>query len=299
MVVAMLWVAPSVTRPGFLISLRDPMMVAEEKAFNMHGVRCDVLVYGDSTAMTGVDPSIITAETGLTACNISVTWPVVSMLDTFPLDAYLAHNQRPKYLVLQFIPRAFYDRRTLDENMSTSGPIAMLLRHRGGWPTLLFLAHHSDDAVPFFWQAFLTSRRPKQDRSGEFHRIYDQRLQDFNANRSSLLLARPILTECSPAVQSVANPPDQSWLASLRKRYQRDGTTVLIKASPVPDCDLHVSDVQKQLAPVLDANVEALPMQDFDNGGRHMTAQGAADESHHLAQLIESRERSQGGATSH
>jgi hypothetical protein len=182
-------------------------------------------------------------------------------------------------------------RTTLDANISTTGPFVMMLRHKGGVPALWFLARHSDTAVRFFWKSFLSSRRPDPKRMAEFDRVYDQRLRDFDENRSPLMLSLPTLTQCSERAQVTPRPPDRRWLATLRGKYQRGGTTVFITASPVPECDLHITDVQRELAPYLDANMEPLPMHDFVVGERHMTPQGAQDESHHLAQLIASRDQ--------
>jgi len=288
-VAAMGWVSRGVTRPEFLFSLRDPMLVVEEKAFRMRNADCDVLVFGDSTTMTGVDPRILTADTGLSACNISVTWPVIAMLDTLPIDAYLEHNPRPRYLVLQFTPRAFYDRSDVELNLSLAGPFSMMLRQKGGWPARWFVARHFDLAVQFFWMAFQSLQRPHPERTAEFHRVYDQRLQDFDNNGGLLTLAQPPLAKCSETSQVPHRPPDNRWLTALRAMYQKEGTMVLIKGSPVPDCDPRLRQLQRELGPYLDANVEPLPKEDFVVGGRHMTLRGAEDESHHLAQLLSSR----------
>src|ERR1700761_7555586 len=43
---------------------------ANDNIFNMQGRDCDVLVYGDSTAMTGINPAVVSQETGFRTCNI-------------------------------------------------------------------------------------------------------------------------------------------------------------------------------------------------------------------------------------
>ena len=36
---------------------------ANDEIFNLQGRNCDVLVYGDSTAMTGINPAVVSKET--------------------------------------------------------------------------------------------------------------------------------------------------------------------------------------------------------------------------------------------
>src|ERR1700677_5129291 len=45
---------------------------SNDAIFNIQDRNCDVLVYGDSTAMTGIDPEVVDRQTGFKTCNISV-----------------------------------------------------------------------------------------------------------------------------------------------------------------------------------------------------------------------------------
>ena len=287
----MAWVTHKVKAPDFLISLRDPMIAVQEKPFLMHNVSCEVLVFGDSTALTGVDARVIAADTGLTACNIAVTWPVISMLDTMPLDDFLAHNPRPKYIVLQFDPLAFYDRSNVELNFGLAGPFATMIRQRSRLQAAWFIAKNLSLGMNFYWTAFLSSVHPHPDQTAAFHRVYDGRLKDFMDNGGPLTIQSPTLTRCGNLFQFPSIPPDAKWIASMRTRYQKSGTVVLIKGSPVPVCETRFPRLEGELGPVLDENVEALPKEDFVLGGRHMTLKGAQDESHHLAQHIVAREQ--------
>jgi hypothetical protein len=52
---------------------------SNDSVFNMQGRNCDVLVYGDSTAMTGIDPEVVDRATGFHTCNIAVTNAVLAV----------------------------------------------------------------------------------------------------------------------------------------------------------------------------------------------------------------------------
>ena len=54
--------------------------------------------------MVGVIPQVIEQRTGLTACNIAEVAGVQSINGMAVTDAYLQHNQRPKYIVFLYAP---------------------------------------------------------------------------------------------------------------------------------------------------------------------------------------------------
>jgi hypothetical protein len=80
---------------------------SNDAVFDMQDRDCDVLVYGDSTAMTGIDPEVVSRNTGFKTCNISVTNAVLAVTGNLTLDHYLQQNARPKVLVIQLSPDDF------------------------------------------------------------------------------------------------------------------------------------------------------------------------------------------------
>ena len=66
---------------------------------------CEVLLYGDSSALTALDPAVIGQMTGLKACNISegTTEQRVVGSDA-PIQAYLRHNPPPRFLLGTWTP---------------------------------------------------------------------------------------------------------------------------------------------------------------------------------------------------
>ena len=115
----------------------------------LKGMRCQVVIYGDSTAMADVDPKLITARTGLTACNIAETRPVEDMVGVdFPLDEYLAHNQQPRYLVTAWTPSTFnFDRSRMSKPHHDGYVYALQFDH--GWWFWKGALMHLDSYLPF------------------------------------------------------------------------------------------------------------------------------------------------------
>ena len=178
----------------------------------------------------------------------------------------------------------------MELNLGLAGPFATMLRQRGGLQAVWFVAQHLGLGLNFYWTAFLSAEHPHPDQTAAFHRVYDPRLKEFVENGGPLTIDSPTLTRCGNLFQFPAIPPDARWLEAMRAKYQRLGTTVLIKGSPVPVCETRLPRLERELRPLLDEDVEGLPKEDFVVGGRHMTLVGAQDESHHLAQVINSRE---------
>ena len=103
------WTAAS---SSFLSTLADPYLQISDYAYTQKDVDCQVVIYGDSTALTGVNPLIIEQYTHLKTCNISVTMAAFVMNGTLAFDRYLAQNRRPKYVIFQLaevaVPRQLF-----------------------------------------------------------------------------------------------------------------------------------------------------------------------------------------------
>jgi hypothetical protein len=80
---------------------------SNDAVFQMRNRDCDVLVFGDSTAMTGINPDVVERNTGFKTCNISVTNSVLAVTHNLTLNRYLAHNIRPRVLLIQLSPDGF------------------------------------------------------------------------------------------------------------------------------------------------------------------------------------------------
>src|ERR1019366_8069768 len=102
---------------------------ANDQVFDARDRECDVLVYGDSPAMTGIDPQKVEEQTGFRTCNISVTNAVMAVTGNLTLDAFLAHNRRPKVLLVQLSPDGFQPGSTIWHNTLYAEGLLELLRH--------------------------------------------------------------------------------------------------------------------------------------------------------------------------
>src|ERR1700761_2883798 len=111
-----------------------------EYAFQTAGQNADVVIYGDSTALYGVDPLQMEKDLGLKVINLPNTMGSLPVVDDLSLKQYLAHNRPPKIIV-------FYMSSWNLNYMHPWGPRLfegeeMLLRH-GSWSQIFdYAVHH-------------------------------------------------------------------------------------------------------------------------------------------------------------
>ncbi len=247
----------------------------------LRGADCDVVIDGDSTAMVNLLPKVITARTGLSACNIAEVAGVKRVNGMAVLDTYLQHNRPPKYLVFQFAPENFSDPWRWQWGGTFEG---VLYGMQFG---------HKADVMRSFWRyPDLTLGNVELGfRSGlSWHLTKSppaEAMHSRDVQMGRLPEEGPALTGCD-ATELQKLPPPPEWLAKLRQTYGTGGTRVLIDVAPLPECDPTAAYYSKTLGPpLIDNTVAKLPVGLFQAAGRlHMGDEGAAVASERVAQQI-------------
>jgi hypothetical protein len=244
---------------------------------------CQVLIYGDSTAMLGIDPERVRQLTGLSTCNIAEYMGITMLDGTRLVDQYLARNRRPRYLIFNYAPEDLNpDQQHGNTNLHLFEAITYTLRQRGRWVNLL-LRHPGEF---FDWSC----RGLRVAAESVVTKPLSPEIQ-YLRNRTGGWIAPDdahALSSCS--YLSYASAPDRSWIEFLRSRYGRDGTTVLVDATPIPACDPNLAFFRGKLAGVVDNRVETFPVSDFLEGGRHTTRAGSVLLSERIASQIRTLE---------
>jgi hypothetical protein len=122
---------------------------SNDAVFDMQNRDCDVLVYGDSTAMTGIDPEVVSHNTGFRTCNIAVTNAVLAVTGNLTLDHYLRQNARPKVLVIQLSPDDFQQENLVWAHTIYAEGLLEQLRHGSPAESRRVLFTHPHEAVSF------------------------------------------------------------------------------------------------------------------------------------------------------
>jgi len=236
----------------------------------LHNADCKIAVYGDSTAVVGVDPLLIRKQTGLSTCNIAEVAGVLIVNGTMPLDQFLAQNPRPQFIVFLFAPESLNpESQRHNPEITTFEGVTYRMRqpHRlAGFFSIL--RRHPEDA--FGWVdhgvrmaigELSIKPYPPDTKYTRFRTL------------GQTTFRNPPLTSCNYPHH---NPlPDLAWIEKLRSKYSAQGTTVILDATPVPACDPDRDFFVQHFKGVIDNSFEPLPLEDYYAGGRHVYPAGA------------------------
>jgi hypothetical protein len=245
--------------------------------FSFKQVNCDVVIYGDSTAVTGLDPTVVSRATGLKTCNIAQAQSIVEILGMLALDTYLKNNVPPKYIVMQFAPE------TLSHNRSHffwPEGLTLLLRKKSLFEALPTFVRHPVEAYNF--SIWAIKAKVKSLFTPPIDLAYTE--QVFRSRGGLLALPKPPQTRCSN--DFVYDEPAVAWVHGLRERYAHDGTRVLINVSPLPACSPIAAAAAAGTRNVTDNSLPLFPIGLFCDHDRHLTLEGAARASRELAEQL-------------
>jgi hypothetical protein len=262
---------------------------SNDAIFNMRDRDCDVLIYGDSTAMTGINPDVVERNTGFKTCNISVTNSVLAVTHNLTLNRYLANNPRPRVLLVQLSPDGFQpESNAWDQTVYPEG-LLELLRHGNPAESRRILLSHPQESIAFagyaagftayslikdVWYA-VTNMRPEEDA--------------VTIHNGFFTPPSPASTSCEPGA-TFSNPSaggsfPRTVVGGYQKAYADRSSIVLVNVAPIPSCDQNLAAFSSELNGVTSNSLMPLPVGLF-NDPRHYTAVGSAVVSRMVAQEL-------------
>jgi hypothetical protein len=270
---------PIVRSNAFLVDSGDPFLLNLDYAFQLKNANCGILIFGDSTALTGIDPLTIERATGIKTCNIAQTQSIIEIDGMLSLDAYLRNNSPPRVLILQFAPE------TLSRAKKFFWPegITLLLRKGSMMDALAVAVRHPVETYNFaVWaiKAFVKART-------QTYPSFRMTQEIFASHRGLVILPKPPQTNCVRNLPYSA--PNRQWVRSLREKYAVTGTEVLVNISPIPDCTTDRARISASIVGMTDNALPVLPVGLFCDLDRHLTLSGAERVSKDIAnQVLES-----------
>lgn len=259
-------------------------------SLTLNHANCEVVLTGDSSALTGLDPLTVTRLTGLSACNVAEGGTITAVTGSYPLDAYLQHNAPPKYLVFMFTPSLFKPTHSWRDYSSYYEGIVYMLRYERSKNTYLQLLMHPRETLSFSSWAAHAILADTANRLTEPHK-YDE-VEDpasYRKRHSGLLtFYSSAETSCfrNGWDKRLNITTDPQWVAGLRRKYGANGTRVIVNVAPVADCDDMKDVYERVLQGVHDNQLEVLPIGMFNNQDVHFTPQGAEQVSTGVANQI-------------
>ena len=261
---------------------------------NFRNQRFDVVVFGDSSGVFGVDPSIIRAATGLTALNLCQTTAILASQGTTALDFYLANNSRPALLALYMAPpSASIDPDPQNEDgikdRIRHGPLHLLPRLFAEHPVSVLQTLLAMSLVT--WRGFLRSAAARKFQ-GDALRAGEKGHAGYIENSSD----RVLQDGCSERTGVKQNWKRHDFIDRFRKTYSSLGIPIVVVPGPVADCDRSLEDYQRVLGGVYDSEPYSIPHSLIagDGAALHPISPAAGRISRRVAMRIQEALRSAG-----
>jgi hypothetical protein len=256
---------------------RNSYLAISDYPFILRNSHCDVIVYGDSSALTGVSPPVIEAATSLRTCNIAQPNTALAIVGTFALDAYLKNNPRPRFLIFQFTAPDFAPRDP-DGRLYEEGAL-QLTRHKLDLQTVRLFLRHPIETLAFSEFILRTALVERDWTDGTYDRAWTQ----IRTTHGLFTAPGPSLKACMGEFEVRA--PDPVWIRQLRSKYSQQGTRVRVYVAPYPECDSSYDYYSEKLASLSDNRLKRFSIRMF-NEKNHFTREGADLNSKNIGEDI-------------
>jgi hypothetical protein len=224
---------------------------------NLSNQRYDVVFFGDSTCMYGVDPVAIQARTRLTAVNLCQSNGILASQGTTALDFYLLHNAKPSVLVLYLAPPGA----TIIPEPENIDGVKARIRHGSIPSLLLLLSAHPAPAiralVAFSYDIVRGLLRTAATGTFQGDTLRASELKGFGFMPNNGAGTLP--DGCREYTGGGENWKRHEFIDQFRKNYASLGVPILVVPGPVADCDRALPEYQRILGPVFDEMPYSIP----------------------------------------
>jgi hypothetical protein len=262
---------------------------SNDAVFEMRDRNCDVLIFGDSTAMTGINPEVVERNTGFKTCNISVTNAVLAVTHNLTLNNYLANNSKPRVLLVQLSPDGFQPVANSWKQTVYAEGLLELLRHGTPAESRRVLMTHPQESIAFAgYAAGFSAYYAVKDIW--FHATNLRSEEDEVTIQNGFFTPpAPARTSCEPDAKfsdpAAGGAFPRSLVNDYQHRYASRSGLVLVNVAPIPSCDQNLAAFSSELNGVTSNSLLPLPIGLF-NDPRHYTAIGSAVVSRLVAQEL-------------
>jgi len=221
-----------VRRADFDEMSNTPYSMPLNSSFEMAGQNADVVLFGDSTVLHGIDPSQMSRELGVKAINLPNTGATLRVMGDLSLQRYLAANRPPRLIVFYFAP---WDM----DYLHTELPIGTyegreVLAHRGTGAEIFDYAwEHPAESLEFPFQFYManSSWRAVVQRPYRYAAAEIARTQGHLSNPALTPLPQPC--EFWP---SATHGLRFDSVKALGAKYGTAETKILYFVAPIPAC---------------------------------------------------------------
>ena len=233
---AIIWLLPFifVRLPGFLRWSGSNYGAMLEYAFVSSNANADVVIFGDSSALFGIDPLQMSAKLGLKTINLPNTMSSLPVTDDMTLRQYLAHSAPPRLIVFYFAAWNLNFSHIDNPDQLFDGE-EMLLRHGTLQQIASYTASHLRELAMFPFK-FYTANSVTRSLTHVLHWGEIPPIVPAMGHADLDLPSWKIMK--SPCELKVRVPREAPFVSveALAKRYGTQKTKVLVYMAPIPAC---------------------------------------------------------------
>ena len=233
---ATIWLLPFilVRLPGFLRWSGSNYGSMLEYSFASSDANADVVIFGDSSALFGIDPLQMSAKLGLKTINLPNTMSSLPVTDDMALRQYLAHSAPPRLIVFYFAPWNLNFSNIDNPDQLFDGE-EMLLRHGTLQQVASYTASHLRELAMFPFK-FYTANSVTRSFTHLLHWHQIPPIAPAMGHADLDLPSSKIMkAPCELKVRVPREAPFDS-VEALAKRYGTEKTKVLVYMAPIPSC---------------------------------------------------------------
>jgi hypothetical protein len=263
-----------------------PDFQALEFGFKATGQNADVVIFGDSAANHGIDPSQMSAALGLKVLNLPNDLSVLRDINEFSLRHYLLSDKPPKLIVFYLAPWNFdYGNYHLEAGGSYNG-IEMMLRYGTGRQVFAAIKSRPEDFLLFPLMFYRTNASLSLFGGREARHHEAQRLVATNGHADTP--PAPHLDATCQIPASLISEVGGDWIRHAIAEFNTAQTRVMVYIAPIPGCvnAQAVVDRARSILPAPPPRVLPAPMVQQDQYYAHVFSDGVPVATQYLIDAV-------------
>lgn len=278
--------------PFFLVRLqsygqfsKNPRFYVLDFAFKTARQNADIVIFGDSSAYSGLDPKQMSAALRAKVLNLPSNLNALPLDDDFALRRYIEADRPPRLIVFYFSPWNFdYGREDFDYDRLYEG-MEMLMRHGSVSDVLAFFTAHPRAALLFpymFYRLNLTAAPSEREMS--LQQAQQVTATNGHADSPGVLHARSTCVIPSNFIESIRF----DWVGKMGEKYRTPQTQVLFFAAPIPNCTNAQAVIDRSASALPAAPPKTMPASLYvdDNWYSHLYAAGVPQATQSLIDAV-------------
>lgn len=259
-----------------------------EYSFTASKVNADVVIFGDSSALFGIDPNQLSSMLHVKAVNLPNTIGNLPVLDDMPLRQYLRSNQPPRLLVFYFAPWNL-DYMSSKRTQLYEGE-ELLVRHGSLTDLTRFSESHMSEMLSFPFR-FYSANKLSVSISRLRHRHVKLPIDVAMGHVPLNFPPEKLLRAQCHIPETLLSETQADAVIALRDKYENDGMPIMVFIAPIPACDNADDPIQISYTEIsADHPMRMDPTQYEDDGYYcHLNSTGVPAATANLATAISKR----------